>query len=170
MKKTRLDNWICEIESLPVLTREGLEALQLRRLNETLARLRIRGGIYAGYPEKLESLAQLTQLPFTTPAMLAEQPGAFLLTSQSEVSRVISGATSGTTGPAKRVFYTQKDTENTIGFFAAGIGEMLAPGEKCLIAFPFSGPFGLGDLIAKAVERLFPFAGRWCPGMPAPGV
>lgn len=28
------------------------------------------------------------------------------------------------------------------------------PGEKCLIAFPFSGPFGLGDLIAKAVERL----------------
>ena len=71
MKKTRLDNWICEIESLPVLTREGLEALQLRRLNETLARLRIRGGIYAGYPEKLDNLAQLSQLPFTTPAMLA---------------------------------------------------------------------------------------------------
>ena len=154
MKKTRLDNWICEIESLPELTREGLEALQLRRLNETLARLRIRGGIYAGYPEKLESLAQLAQLPFTTPAMLAENPGSFLLTSQSEVSRVISGATSGTTGKAKRVFYTQRDTENTIGFFAAGIGEMLSPGEKCLITFPFSGPFGLGDLIARAVERL----------------
>ena len=154
MRKTRLDNWICEVESLPELTREGLDALQLRRLNETLARLKKRGGIYADYPEKLESLAQLTQLPFTPPAMLAEHPGAFLLTSQSEVSRVISGATSGTTGPAKRVFYTQKDTENTIGFFAAGIGEMLAPGEKCLITFPFSGPFGLGDLIAKAVERL----------------
>lgn len=154
MRKTRLDNWICEIESLPELTREGLDALQLRRLNETLARLKVRGGIYADYPEKLESLAQLAQLPFTTPAMLAEHPGAFLLTSQSEVSRVISGATSGTTGPAKRVFYTQRDTENTIGFFAAGIGEMLSPGEKCLIAFPFTGPFGLGDLIAKAVERL----------------
>lgn len=154
MKRTRLDNWICETESLPALTREGLEALQLSRLNETLARLRIRGGIYAGYPEKLDNLAQLAQLPFTTPAMLAENPGSFLLTSQSEVSRVISGTTSGTTGPAKRVFYTQRDTENTVGFFAAGIGEMLAPGEKCLITFPFSGPFGLGDLIAKAVERL----------------
>ena len=57
-----------------------------------------------------------------------------------------------------------------MGLFAAGIGEMLSPGEKCLIAFPFSGPFGLGDLIAKAVERLFPFAGRWCPGMPVPRV
>lgn len=154
MKRTRLDNWICEIESLPELTREGLELLQLRRLNETLARLKIRGGAYAGYPQRLDSLAQLAQLPFTTPAMLANNPGAFLLTSQSEVSRVISGATSGTTGPAKRVFYTRRDTENTIGFFAAGIGEMLAPGEKCLITFPFSGPFGLGDLIAKAVERL----------------
>ena len=154
MKKTRLDNWICETESLPELTREGLDVLQLRRLNETLARLKERGGIYAGYPERLDSLSQMALLPFTTPEMLAKNPGAFLLTSQSEVSRVISGATSGTTGPAKRVFYTQRDTENTIGFFAAGIGEMLAPGEKCLITFPFSGPFGLGDLIAKAVERL----------------
>lgn len=154
MKKTRLDNWICEIESLPELTREGLERLQLKRLNETLARLKARGGAYREYPEKLESLQQLETLPFTTAAMLAQNPGAFLLTSQSEVSRVISGATSGTTGPAKRVFYTEQDTEHTIGFFAAGIGEMLSPGEKCLIGFPFTGPFGLGDLIAKAVARL----------------
>lgn len=87
MRKTRLDNWICEIESLPELTREGLDALQLRRLNETLARLKNRGGIYAGYPEKLYALSQLTQLPFTTPAMLAEHPGAFLLTSQSSTLR-----------------------------------------------------------------------------------
>lgn len=29
MKRTRLDNWICETESLPELTREGLEALLL---------------------------------------------------------------------------------------------------------------------------------------------
>ena len=154
MKTTRLDNWICEIESLPSLTREGLEALQLRRLNETLARLKIRGGVYAEYPDKLDNLKQLETLPFTTAAMLGEHPGAFLLTSQSEVSRVISGATSGTTGPAKRVFYTQRDTEHTVGLFTAGIGEMLNPGEKCLIGFPFTGPFGLGDLIAKAVERL----------------
>jgi phenylacetate-coenzyme A ligase PaaK-like adenylate-forming protein len=52
------------------------------------------------------------------------------------------------------VFYTEKDTEQTIGLFTAGISEMLAAGEKCFIAFPFTGPFGLGDLIAQAVERL----------------
>ena len=31
---------------------------------------------------------------------------------------------------------------------------MLCAGEKCFIAFPFTGPFGLGDLIAQAVERI----------------
>ena len=154
MKKTKLDNWIMELEALPALTREGLDGLQLRRLNETLKRVKVRGGFYRDLPEHLDSLEQLRELPFTTAQMLSEHPGKFLLTSQSEISRVISGATSGTTGPAKRVFYTARDTDHTVGFFAAGISEMLSAGEKCCIAFPFSGPFGLGDLIAKAVERL----------------
>ena len=154
MNRTKLDFWIENTEALPELTREGLEALQLRRLNETLARVKARGGFYQDYPDKLDSLEELRKLPFTTPEDLSSHPGKFLLTSQSEVSRVISGATSGTTGPAKRVFYTETDTEHTVGFFAAGISEMLSPGEKCFIAFPFTGPFGLGDLIAKAVERL----------------
>ena len=154
MKKSNLDNWIIQTESLPELTREGLEDLQLRRLNQTLSRAKRRGGIYAQYPDHIESLQDLQALPFTTAQMLSAGAGNFLLCSQSQVSRVISGSTSGTSGPAKRVFYTQNDLEHTVGFFAAGIGEMLHPGERCFIAFPFSGPFGLGDLIAQAVERL----------------
>ena len=154
MKRTNLDSWIETVEGISYLTRENLEQLQLHRLNEMLKRLKDRGGFYKDYPEKLNSLAELRKLPFTTAEDLSSHPGKFLLTSQSEVSRVISGATSGTTGPAKRVFYTEKDTEQTIGLFTAGISEMLAPGEKCFIAFPFTGPFGLGDLIAQAVERL----------------
>ena len=154
MRKTKLENWIQETEKLPALDRELLEKLQLERLNYTLSRLRERGGVYRNYPERLESLSELGSLPFTTAEMLSSSPQSYLISSQSEVSRVISGATSGTTGPAKRVFYTERDTEHTVGFFAAGISEMLSAGEKCLIAFPFSGPFGLGDLIARAVESL----------------
>ena len=133
MRRTNLEKWICETEALPELTREGLEALQLRRLNGTLARVKQRGGFYKDYPEKLNSLADLGKLPFTTAEDISSNPGKFLLTSQSEVSRVISGATSGTTGPAKRVFYTESDTEHTVGFFASGISEMLSAGEKCWI-------------------------------------
>jgi phenylacetate-coenzyme A ligase PaaK-like adenylate-forming protein len=166
MRRTNLENWIEDIEALPRLSREGLEALQLMRLNETLARLKARGGFYKDFPEKLDTLEDLQRLPFTTAGDLSAHPGKFLLTSQSEVSRVISGATSGTTGPAKRVFYTQTDTEHTVGFFAAGISEMLSAGEKCFIAFPFTGPFGLGDLIAQAVEQLGGFPIRAGFGQP----
>ena len=119
MKRTNLDNWIETTEEILHLTRENLEQLQLCRLNETLKRLKDRGGFYKDYPEKLDSLADLQNLPFTRAEDFSAHPGKFLLTSQSEVSRVISGATSGTTGPAKRVFYTEKDTEQTIGLFTA---------------------------------------------------
>lgn len=151
MEKTRLEQWICEIEGLPELTREALEHLQLCKLNALLERVHQRN---PQYPSGIDRLTDLRKLPFTTSEMLAQHPGRFLATSQSEIQRVISGATSGTTGPAKRVFYTAQDTAHTVGFFAAGISEMLTAGEKCLIAFPFTGPFGLGDLIAQAVEQL----------------
>ena len=154
MKRSRLDNWICSLEGLPELTPDALAALQLERLNALLARERARGGFYSGLPARLESLSQLSPLPFTTPRQLAENAGAMLLCSQSEISRVISGATSGTTGPAKRVFYTERDIAHTVGFFAAGIGEFTSAGDTVMIAMPFSGPFGLGDLIARAVESL----------------
>ena len=42
MNRTKLDNWIAELEGLPNFTREALEALQLRRLNDTLKRVRER--------------------------------------------------------------------------------------------------------------------------------
>ena len=154
MKRSNIDTWIRETEQINALTRASLEALQLDRLNELLSRLQKAGGFYRNLPEKLHSLDELQTLPFTTPEMLAEHSQSLLLTSQSRVSRVISGATSGTTGPSKRIFYTEKDTGHTIGFFAAGISEMVRTGDKVLIAFPFSGAFSLGDLIERAVLSL----------------
>ena len=107
MTRTRLDAFIEKLEGIDHLTRENLEELQLRRLNEMLARARESKIHYGNLPEKLDSLSELCKLPFTTPEMIAENPGRYLLTSQSDVAKVISGATSGTTGPAKRVFYTE---------------------------------------------------------------
>ena len=154
MKRTALDKWICETEGLPRLTRPALEGLQLRRLNALLARERARGGFYKDMPERLGSLAELERLPFTTAEDLSANAAGLLLTSQAEVERIISGATSGTTGPVKRVFYTRRDLEHTVGFFAAGISEFTGPGDAVLVAMPFSGPDGLGELICRAVESL----------------
>ncbi len=154
MKKSALDKWISEKENIPYLTREILDDLQLTKLNALLAKLKRREGFYAGLPEQVASLRELARLPFTSAEDLAENTASLLLASQAEASRVISGATSGTTGPSKRIFYSDGDLENTVGFFAAGISEMAAAGEAVLITMPFSASGGLGDLVARAVELL----------------
>ncbi len=154
MKLSNIDSWICDTEQFDTITREKLEELQLFRLNQLLKRLREKGGVYKNLPDSLSSLKALTTLPFTTAEMIAQHPGKYLLTSQSEVTRVISETTSGTTGLAKRVFYTEQDMAHTVTFFAAGIAEMTRPGDRVMIAFPLTGPFGLGDLIERAVLSL----------------
>lgn len=143
-----------EQERLETVTRASIEAMQLRKLNALLRRERERGGFYRDVPERLDSLEELSRLPFTTEADLARNAPGLLLCSQGEIQRVLSDATSGTTGAQKRVFYTEGDCEHTVQLFTAGLGELIFPGSVTMIGFPFSGPYGLGELIAEAVERL----------------
>ena len=150
----RIDALIAGQESLERVDRETIEAIQLKKLNRLLAREKERGGYYRDLPERLFSLADLPSLPFTTDEQLAANAPGLLLRSQSEISRVLSDATSGTTGAAKRVFYTEGDCERTVELFMAGLGELIFPGSVTMILFPFTGPFGLGELIAEAVSRL----------------
>ena len=150
----RIDALIAGQEGLERVDRETIEAIQLKKLNRLLAREKERGGFYRDLPERLFSLAELPSLPFTTDEQLAANAPGLLLRSQSEISRVLSDATSGTTGAAKRVFYTEGDCERTVELFMAGLGELIYPGSVTMILFPFTGPFGLGELIAEAVSRL----------------
>ena len=150
----RIDALIAGQEGLERVDRETIEAIQLKKLNRLLAREKERGGFYRDLPERLFSLADLPSLPFTTDEQLAANAPGLLLRSQSEIGRVLSDATSGTTGAAKRVFYTEGDCERTVELFMAGLGELIFPGSVTMILFPFTGPFGLGELIAEAVSRL----------------
>lgn len=154
MEKSRIDNYIRKAEALPEVNRESLDALQLRKLNAVLKRVKARGGFYKDLPEHLDSLDELRTLPFTTEEDLAQNAPGLLLCSQAEIRRILSDATSGTTGKAKRVFYTEGDLEGTVELFTAGLGELIFPGSVAMICFPFSGPNGLGELIAEAVTRL----------------
>ena len=154
MSMPRIDALLLAQEGLDRVDRETIEARQLKKLNRLLSRERERGGFYRDLPERLFSMADLPSLPFTTEEDLAGNAAGLLLCSQAEVTRVLSDATSGTTGEAKRVFYTEGDCERTVELFMAGLGELIFPGSVTMICFPFSGPFGLGELIAEAVERL----------------
>ncbi len=154
MKRSRIDALLMRQEGLSKLDRAEIEALQLRKLNALLKKEHARGGFYRALPDQLESLLQLSELPFTTDEDLAHNASGLLLCSQSEILRVLSDATSGTTGTAKRVFYTEADCAHTVELFMAGLGELIFPGSVTMICFPFSGPHGLGELIAEAVDRL----------------
>ena len=154
MSRSRIDALLLAQEGLTRVTRADIEQLQLKKLNVLLAREKERGGFYQGLPDHLESLSDLASLPFTTDEDLAHHAPGLLLCSQAEIQRVLSDATSGTTGAAKRVFYTEADCAHTVELFTAGLGELIFPGSVTMICFPFSGPHGLGELIAEAVERL----------------
>ena len=154
MKRSRIDSFIMQQEGLESLSRDIIRAIQLKKLNRLLSLEKERNGYYRDLPACLKSLDELATLPFTMDETLAHQAGQLLLLSQSRIRRVLSDATSGTTGAAKRVFYTEADLENTVRLYRAGLGELVFPGDRVMICFPFSGPQGLGELIAEAVSRL----------------
>lgn len=154
MKRTNLDGWIRRQEGVQDLERKQIEEIQLRKLNILLKREKERGGFYRFLPDRLDTLEDLRRLPFTTENDLIREGHRMVLTSQSGIERVRSQETSGTTGPAKRVYYSAKDNERTVSFFAAGLSELVFPGEKVMVCMPFSGNRGLGELIAEAVGRL----------------
>ena len=104
-------NWE-EIETLP---RQGLEAIQLRRLQLLVQRVYDRVRPYrekmdaAGIkPADIRSLADLRHLPYTTKDDLRDNyPFGLFATSMDDVIRV--HASSGTTGKSTVVGYTQAD-------------------------------------------------------------
>lgn len=103
---------------------------------------------------KLLGVENLSLCPFTTAEDIINRPQSFLRVSQSDVQRIITERSSGTTGTAKRIFYTKRDCENTVELFADGLRKLVFPGEKTMVCMPFSGPFGLGELISEAIESL----------------
>ncbi len=154
MKKSRIDALLMKQEGIHESDRNSIETMQLEKLNRLLAREKERAGFYGNLPERLNDLSGLSELPFTTDEDLARHAGGILLCSQSEIQSVISDATSGTTGAVKRVFYTKADCEKTVGLFMAGLGELASEDSVTMICMPFSGPYGLGELIAEAIRKL----------------
>lgn len=137
--------------------RAGIEAYQLARLRESVTWARERSPFYraalAAHPVP-ETLADLNRLPFTSAQDLCDDPLRFLCVSQSEIRRVVTLETSGTTGVPKRLFFTAEDLETTLNFFHHGLSLMAGPGDIVLVMLPGSVPDSVGDLLARAAPRL----------------
>lgn len=158
---TPLERWIAgRIGVSPTgLTRKQIQSHQLARLRQTVQWARERSPFYRrhleGFTERdLGRLEDLPLFPMTTPAHIQADPRRFLCVSQSDVTRVVTLETSGTTGNPKRIWFTIEDQEATIDFFHHGMSTLAGPGDRVLILLPGERPGSVGDLLMKGLARL----------------
>lgn len=129
---------------IETMSREDLEALQLERLQALVKRVYEKIPFYkesfdkAGIsPEDIKSLADLTKLPFTVKQDMRDAyPFGLFAVPRKEVVRV--HCSSGTTGTATVVGYTQKDLENWGDCFARALyGAGCGPDSTLQIAYGY---------------------------------
>lgn len=157
---TPLQPWIAgKIGCVPdAFNRHTLATYQLRQLRQTVARCRARSPFYrqqlAPFPETPTSLQAWQTYPFTTAEDLRQNPLSFLCVSQSDIERVVTLDTTGTSGPPKRLCFSAADQELTRDFFQVGMSTFTAPGDRVLILLPCERPGSVGDLLAQSLDRL----------------
>ncbi len=161
MKRTPLESWVSGKigNGKDPLTRARIEHHQRLMLQETLAWARAKSSFYrkhlAGLSEReFRGLGDWCRIPFTTAEDIRQNPLHFLCVSQSEIKRVVTLHTSGTTGLPKRIYFTREDQELTVDFFHRGMSTLVGPGERVLILLPGERPGSVGDLLATGLQRL----------------
>ncbi|NLZ18003.1 MAG: phenylacetate--CoA ligase family protein [Desulfobulbaceae bacterium] len=102
----------------------------------------------------IQGIADLHRLPCTSETELRQQGQAMLCVSQDAVARIMTLASSGSTGAAKRLFFTADDLEHTRDFFHHGMLHLLQPGERVAIFLPGDSPDSTGALLAEALNRV----------------
>jgi phenylacetate-coenzyme A ligase PaaK-like adenylate-forming protein len=160
--RTPLEAWIgarIGLEAGERPTPERLAAWQLARLNETLTHAHGHSPFYqrqwgARELPRLRSMEAIGTLPFTSAEVLRRDALRLLCVSQSEVARVVTLNTSGTTGDPKRIFFTEGDLEATVDFFHNGMSTLVRPGERVLILLPGERPDSVGDLLRRGLARM----------------
>lgn len=159
MNKTPLENWIRD-KVVPAgageLTTALLEAYQLEKIRELVAFARQESPFYRQQLaevdlDSLHDFACFEKVPFTTAADLRTQRMKMLCTPLEQIERIVTLQTSGTTGEAKRVFFTADDLEATADFFRCGMSTLVQPGETVVILLPGERPDSVGHLLAKAL-------------------
>ncbi|HYA43324.1 MAG TPA: AMP-binding protein [Syntrophobacteraceae bacterium] len=161
MRVTPLESWISGKigNRRGNLTRREIEAYQLEKLRETIRWARTKSSLYKTRlahtgEDKVCRLGDLERLPFTSSEDIRRNPLELLCVSQGEINRVVTLATSGTTGDPKRIYFTLDDQEATIDFFHHGMSTLARPGDRVLILLPADRPGSVGDLLAKGIGRL----------------
>ncbi len=157
MKTSSLDQWILDKHGLDTSDREAVRSWQLARIRELIAyvkeKSRLHGGLYADL-DPPQSLEAFSTFPTIGSHDLTERGRDMLCVSQSQIDRIVTLQTSGTTRKPKRVFFTRQDIDLTLDFFQHGMKTLCGPGDRALILFPAATPDSVGALLSTALKRL----------------
>ncbi len=128
----------------------------LRALNAQLEYASSRSSFYAHLADKLplRSLGDVSSLPLISADDISAHGREMLCVSASRIQRIVSLQTSGTVREPKRLYFSSGDLQRTVDFFAEGMGWMCEKGEVVGILLPCSVPDGVGDLLARGLEKL----------------
>lgn len=157
-----IDKWIktkIGLEEADILTREKLENYQLHVLKRIIEYAKENSKFYNEHFGRINverdilHLSDIKNLPFTTPEMLKSRGSSMVCVSQSQISRIVTLNTTGSTGEPKRIYFTEEDQELTIDYFHYGLRVMTNPKDVFLVLLPCKTPGSVGDLVRQGLER-----------------
>ena len=159
---TPLETWVktgLGLSPKDWLTDDALERYQRERLDWVIKYARTNSPFYREHlkdvPDDFMSRSGWPgSVPFTTEADLRERHLDMLCVSHSEVARVITLQTSGSTAAPKRLYFTDQDLESTVDFFHYGMRTLARPGARIMVFLPGPTPGSIGDLLKKALPRM----------------
>jgi phenylacetate-CoA ligase len=106
----------------------------------------------------IRSIDDIAGIPTMSSDDIARNPGLLVCVSQSEISRIITLNTSGTTGNPKRIYFTEDDLELTVEFFMHGMMTFVGSKDRVLILMP-GGKYGsVGCVLKEALGRIGVFS------------
>ncbi len=158
MSTTPLERWIHERTALKTASQEALQAYQLGELKKTLTYAKEKSRFYQRTLSDIDlhsirTLKDFECIPFTTPEDIKQSAHELVCVPSSDIERIVTLNTSGTTGDEKRLFFTHEDLEATIDFFQYGMNCLVDENDKVMVLLPGVAQASIGDLLKKALSR-----------------
>lgn len=158
MYNTVYEQWMEDViseETNLMLTIQGLQEYQLIKIRKTIDKAK-KSKFYC---EKLKnvnskdvkSFDDFEKLPFTTSEDISNNANSFLTVSPSQIERIVTLNSSGTTEKPKRIFFTANDLNSTVEFFRYGMLNLVKEGQNVLILMSGTSPSSIGKLLQTAL-------------------
>lgn len=161
MLRTPVDQWVSEKigVAIPELSQEKLESYQLEKARELIAYAKQRGAFYKeAYkdidPTGIRNMEDFSRLPTICEADLAGNEYRFQCVSPSDVVRMVTVPTTGTSGNQKRLAFTLHDLSSALEFIHVGFLTMCQRGDRMLVMMSGGTEGSIGDSVEKALRSL----------------